>query len=143
MKANKQFLLSIATVLLALATVNCGGGGSSGSSTPTAGAYGTTCGTNMLYSQYGCQPACGPQSVMWQGSCQPITQQGYPGTGYPGTGYPGGGNLAVCQGNCPAGLVSVGNGWACLPNSNGCQACYGYLGGYCYQGDGAHAYYGY
>src|SRR5579872_1864353 len=94
MKTTKQLLLSLATVLMALTTINCGGG-SSGSNTTTAAtpaAYGASCGTNMLTSQYGCLPQCGVSSVTYNGSCMPITTaygtNGYGGIpGQPGYGY--------------------------------------------------------
>lgn len=145
MKLGKQLLLSFATVFVALLTIGCGSSGGSGDSAATSAVYGQSCGAGMITSQYGCRQACGTSSVIVNGQCLPINQgTGYGGiSGYPSTGYGGGGNVPqVCQQQCPAGLVSVGAGWACLPQSNGCGTCYGYLGGYCYQGDGAQYYYG-
>jgi hypothetical protein len=151
MKTPKQLLLSIATVLMALTTINCGGGssGSSNTSAATPAAYGVSCGTNMLTSQYGCLPQCGVSSVMYQNQCIPVTntsgygQYGY-GTGIPGqTGYGyGGANVQMCQGACPAGLVSANGGTMCMPQGS-CGACYAQYGQYCYIGDYAHQYYGY
>jgi hypothetical protein len=152
MKTPKQLLLSVATVLMALTTVNCGGGSGS-SSTPAAAtptAYGASCGSNMLTSQYGCLPQCGVSSVMYNNQCTPITQNygGIPGQpGYPGApgsyGYGGGtGNIQMCQGTCPAGLVSAGGGTMCMPQGS-CGPCYAQMGAYCYIGDYAHQYYGY
>lgn len=149
MKSSKQFLLSLATAAAALFILGCGGGGggSSTSASPVT-TYGTSCGNNMLMSQYGCLPQCGPQSVVYQGQCVPIAAYGQNAYGQNGQYMPGYNNAVgygsnMCQGSCPAGLISVGNGWACLPQSNGCGPCYGYMAGYCYQGDGARYYYGY
>lgn len=36
---------------------------------------GVSCGANMVTSQHGCLPQCGPSSVMYQNSCVPITNQ--------------------------------------------------------------------
>jgi hypothetical protein len=147
MKANKQFLLSIATLLLGLATVNCGGGGGGSSpATAAATAYGVSCGTNMLTSPWGCLPQCGPSSVIVPGTgpntgCQPIPNVGGYNNGYPG-GIGGTGNPAMCQGSCPPSMVSIQGGYACLPQ-NTCGPCYGYYQGQCYIGDYAHQYYGY
>src|SRR5665213_1383236 len=159
MKTPTQLLLSVATVLMALTTINCGGGSSGSSSTPAAAtpaAYGASCGTNMLTSQYGCLTACGPSSVMYNGQCMPITQtygtNGYGQPGY-GTGIPGqpgyGGipgqpgygqqNPMICQGACPPGLVSVSGGQMCMPQG-ACGVCYAQVGNNCYIGDYAHQY---
>jgi len=150
MKNPKQLLLSIATVLMAMTTINCGGGGSN--STPAAAtpaAYGVSCGANMLTSQYGCLPQCGVSSVYYQNQCVPITQTGYGQygqTGIPGqTGYGMGGQSAqMCQGGCPAGLVQFNyyGQTACMPQQS-CGPCYAQMGGNCYIGDYAHQFYGY
>jgi hypothetical protein len=148
MKTPKQLLLSIATVLLSFATINCGGSSGGSNSTPAAttpAAYGVSCGANMLTSQYGCLPQCGVSSVQYQGQCMPIQQTGYGQYGYTGipgqTGY-GYGNVQMCQGSCPPGLVSANGGTMCLPQGS-CGACYAQYGSYCYIGDYAHQYYGY
>ena len=147
MKNSKQLLLSIATVLVALTTINCGGGssGSSNTSAATPTAYGVSCGTNMLTSQYGCLPQCPGQvsSVYYNGQCIPVTNTGY-GTGIPGqTGYGyGGANPMICQGSCPAGLVSANGGTVCMPQG-ACGPCYVQYGQSCYIGDYAHQFYGY
>lgn len=147
MRTFKQMVLSIAAVCLTLTIVNCGGGGSSGSSAKAAVAYGMSCGTNMLSSQYGCLPQCGQMNVIYNNQCVPITNAGY----YPGSqygqygnqyGYGGTGNTQICQGACPPGSVSVNGGQACLQQGS-CGPCYGYYSGSCYQGDYAHQYYGY
>jgi hypothetical protein len=152
MKTTKQLLLSLATVLMALTTINCGGGssGSSNTTAATPAAYGASCGTNMLTSQYGCLPQCGASAVTYNNTCTQITTaygtNGYYGGGIPGqSGYGygyGTGNPAICQGTCPAGLVSFNGGTACMPQQQ-CGACYAQMGQYCYIGDYAHQYYGY
>lgn len=158
MKTQTKLFILLAAVL-ALTTIGCGGGGGSSSPAPAATALGTSCGANMLQSQYGCLPQCGVSSVIYNNSCIPVTgvggypgatgYPGYPGTaGYPGTTIPGysgygtTGNPAMCQGSCPAGLVSIQGGFACLPQGT-CGPCYGQYGSTCYIGDYAHQYYGY
>jgi hypothetical protein len=144
MKAQNKYLL-VATIVLTLTTLNCGGGGSSNTSTTpvNAGVYGTSCGTNMLNSQYGCLPQCGQNAVTYQGQCVQITntngtvngQYGY------GTGVVGGG-ADMCRGICPVGHVQVQGGFACLQQGS-CGPCYGQYGPTCYIGDYAYQYYRY
>ena len=141
MKAKLHFLLSVITVLMTLSTVNCSKGSDSSSSDPAVNPalYGTSCGANKLYSQWGCQPQCGQSSVYVANQCQPV-QSGYGagayGGGYGGTGT---GNAAICQGSFGPGMVSVQG--QPLPKYS-CSDCYGYYNGTCYQGDYAHQFYG-
>ncbi len=140
MKANT--LMTLATIVLSLSMISCAKGSNNSStrvaSTPAStSTVGTSCGTNMLNSQYGCLPQCGVSAVYYQNQCVQVTST----TG--NNNWPGGQNnqgAAMCSGQCGAGATQVQG--QCLPQ-NSCEPCYGYYQGYCYMGDFAHQYYGY
>jgi hypothetical protein len=152
MKAHARYLLFVATILLTM--VGCSKGGSDSASTPppNPAAYGTSCGNGLINSQYGCQPSCGVNSVMYQNQCLPISNTGIGGQfgqQFPGQQqqYPGqvGGGAQMCSGMCGAGGVQIGGQSGqpqCLPQGT-CGPCYGQYGPNCYIGDYAHQYYGY
>ena len=147
MTANN--LLTLALIALTFSMLSCAKGSSKSESRPTASTtYGTSCGTNMLNSQYGCLPQCGAAMVMYQNRCVSVTstmnsnnqsQGGYNG-GQIGMGQGGAGlgGANICSAQCGAGVTMVQG--SCLPQ-NTCYACYGYYQGYCYQGDAAQQYY--
>jgi len=156
MKTTKQLLLSLATVLMSLTIINCGGGSSGSNNTTTAAVPQQCTYQNGMY-YYNGQPyaqcpvtttgvGCTYQNGMYYYNGQPYAQCPVQGSynGIPGQygyGY-GTGNLAMCQGTCPAGLVSSQGGTMCMPQGS-CGACYAQVGQYCYIGDYAHQYYGY
>ncbi len=130
MKENKQFLLTIVSVLMTLFLVNCSSGGGSNNSTPTnPNAYGNCSQTayNGAYNNGAYNTGANSQYCNGAG-----------GGGYGGGGT---GNPAMCQGRCGPGNVSVNNGQGCLPKYS-CGDCYGYSQGGCYIGDFAHQFYG-
>lgn len=100
------------------------------------GTIGQSCGSNMLQSQYGCLPMCGPSSVMYNGQCLPVSSMTIPGT----QPIPSGSQGGLCEGGCGAGQVRTYQG--CLPRFS-CDPCYGYANGWCVIGVNAHQFYGF